>query len=178
MWGTFHWLSAYLYSIFLQWQEWTQGLNFKQSLKIWKVSTHFWVPQHYDLTKSAPDPWRGYWRTLISSWSVSAPSQWSQEYFEIYSRDHLTISKWPGVVVRLRLFSCARHSERNVGAFSWSKAMHKTLLKSNEKLEKIKSIKKDITTTFNDPKEINKEMQKHFFIFHHSGFLTLWFVIK
>ncbi len=39
MWGTFHWLSAYVPNIFLECQEWAQCLTFRailQPLKIWK----------------------------------------------------------------------------------------------------------------------------------------------
>ncbi len=62
MWGTFHWLSAYILNMFLQCQEWAQGITFKQSLKVWTVSTHLPVGDQaslYNLPKSVPDPFFG-----------------------------------------------------------------------------------------------------------------------
>ncbi len=58
MWGTFHWLSAYIHNMFIECQEWAQGLTFKDKIATWERAL---PPQSlYSLTKSAPGPLCSY----------------------------------------------------------------------------------------------------------------------
>ncbi len=57
MWGTFHWLSVYIYNMFRECQEWAQGLTFKQKMDWSRFATFDANPQTTGHSVFTTDPY-------------------------------------------------------------------------------------------------------------------------